>query len=46
MSDVALLDVNVLIALFDNEHKYHDLVSDWLIDYIDLGNHWLRQSLG
>lgn len=40
MSDVALLDVNVLIALFDNEHKYHDLVSDWLIDYIDLGNHW------
>lgn len=40
MSDIALLDVNVLIALFDNEHKYHDLVTDWLIDYTDLGNRW------
>lgn len=40
MSDVALLDVNVLIALFDNEHKYHERVTDWLIDYTDIGNRW------
>lgn len=27
--DVALLDVNILIALFDPHHVHHDLAHDW-----------------
>jgi hypothetical protein len=29
MSVVALLDVNVLVALFDPDHIHHDLAHDW-----------------
>ena len=29
MSAVALLDVNVLVALFDADHIHHDLAHDW-----------------
>jgi uncharacterized protein len=29
---VALLDVNVLIALFDVEHIHHDVAHDWFAD--------------
>lgn len=29
MSRVALLDVNVLVALFDADHVHHDLAHDW-----------------
>jgi toxin-antitoxin system PIN domain toxin len=29
MRRVALLDVNVLVALFDPDHVHHDLVHDW-----------------
>ena len=29
MTRVALLDVNVLVALFDPDHVHHDLVHDW-----------------
>jgi toxin-antitoxin system PIN domain toxin len=29
MSRVALLDVNVMVALFDPDHIHHDLAHDW-----------------
>lgn len=29
MARVALLDVNVLVALFDPDHVHHDLAHDW-----------------
>ena len=32
MSRIALLDVNVLIALFDPDHLHHDPAHDWLAD--------------
>ncbi len=32
MSSVALLDVNVLVALFDPEHVHHELAHDWFAD--------------
>lgn len=32
MSRVALLDVNVLVALFDPEHVHHELAHDWFAD--------------
>jgi toxin-antitoxin system PIN domain toxin len=31
-SRVALLDVNVLVALFDPDHIHHDLAHDWFSD--------------
>jgi len=33
MSRVALLDVNVLVALFDPDHVHHDLAHDWFEDH-------------
>ena len=30
---IALLDVNVLIALFDPDHVHHDLAHDWFADH-------------
>ena len=30
---VALLDVNVLVALFDPDHIHHDLAHDWFADH-------------
>ena len=32
MSRPALLDVNVLIALFDPDHVHHDVAHDWFAD--------------
>jgi len=32
MSRVALLDVNLLVALFDPDHVHHDLAHDWFED--------------
>ena len=32
MSTVALLDVNVLVALFDPDHVHHELAHDWFAD--------------
>ena len=32
MTKVALLDVNVLVALFDAEHVHHEVAHDWLAD--------------
>ena len=33
----ALLDVNVLIALLDENHTSHELAAEWLADHIDDG---------
>jgi uncharacterized protein len=32
VSRVALLDVNLLVALFDPDHVHHDLAHDWFAD--------------
>lgn len=32
MARVALLDVNILVALFDPDHVHHDLAHDWFAD--------------
>ncbi len=32
MNRIALLDVNVLVALFDPDHVHHDLAHDWFAD--------------
>ena len=32
MSRVALLDVNVLVALFEPEHIHHETAHDWFAD--------------
>ena len=32
MSRVALLDVNVLVALFDPDHVHHEVAHDWFAD--------------
>jgi toxin-antitoxin system PIN domain toxin len=37
MAAVALLDVNVLVALFDPEHVHHDLAHDWFTGNRDNG---------
>ena len=34
---ISLLDVNVLIALFDQEHVFHQDARDWLDETIDEG---------
>jgi toxin-antitoxin system PIN domain toxin len=33
VSRAALLDVNVLVALFDPEHVHHETAHDWFSDY-------------
>lgn len=33
MAGVALLDVNVLVALFDPDHVHHELAHDWFADH-------------
>lgn len=33
MSQVVLLDVNVLVALFDPDHVHHELAHDWFADH-------------
>ena len=37
MSRRALLDVNVLVALFDPDHSHHDVAHDWFEDHRALG---------
>jgi uncharacterized protein len=37
MNRVALLDVNLLVALFDPDHVHHDLAHDWFADNRHLG---------
>jgi toxin-antitoxin system PIN domain toxin len=32
MAGIALLDINVLVALFDPDHVHHDLAHDWFAD--------------
>ncbi len=34
---VALLDVNVLIALLDADHMHHSVATDWLSEHLDAG---------
>jgi uncharacterized protein len=33
VSGEALLDINVLVALFDPDHAHHELAHDWLADH-------------
>jgi toxin-antitoxin system PIN domain toxin len=37
VSRIALLDVNVLVALFDPDHVHHDLAHDWFADQRSAG---------
>jgi toxin-antitoxin system PIN domain toxin len=37
MSRVALLDVNVLLALFDADHVHHEIAHDWFSDHRTAG---------
>ena len=37
MSRIALLDINVLVALFDADHVHHDFAHDWFIDHHERG---------
>ncbi len=37
MARVALLDVNVLVALFDPDHIHHDLAHDWFAEQRPVG---------
>ena len=37
MSRIALLDVNVLVALFDPDHVHHNLAHDWFADQRSAG---------
>ena len=34
MSRIALLDVNLLVALFDPDHVHHELAHDWFADHV------------
>ncbi len=38
---VALLDVNILIALLDKHHQFHQVATHWLYHWVKGGNHWL-----
>jgi len=37
VSRIALLDVNLLVALFDPDHVHHELAHDWFADHHDNG---------
>ncbi len=37
MTRVALLDVNVLVALFDPDHGHHELAHDWFAEHVTHG---------
>ena len=43
MSAVALLDVNVLVALFDPDHVHHELAHDWFAE--QRANGWATCAL-
>jgi toxin-antitoxin system PIN domain toxin len=34
---VALLDVNILLALFHDAHVHHDVAHDWFVDHAESG---------
>lgn len=36
-SRIALLDVNVLVALFDPDHVHHEVAHDWFADHREAG---------
>lgn len=40
-SKTALLDVNILIALLDRHHQFHQITTAWLYEWKHAGNHWL-----
>jgi toxin-antitoxin system PIN domain toxin len=40
---IALLDVNVLVALFDPEHVHHDIAHDWFAQ--DCGTGWASSPI-
>lgn len=37
MSRIALLDINLLVALFDADHVHHDFAHDWFTDHHERG---------
>ena len=39
-SRVALLDVNVLVALFDPAHVHHEVAHDWFANHRGRGRGW------
>lgn len=39
-SKITLLDVNVLVALFDDKHQYSLLTNQWLTAFVSQGNRW------
>lgn len=42
----ALLDANVLVALFDADNKYHDIAEKWFLDFIcEPNNVWLSCAI-
>ena len=43
MRRVVLLDVNVLVALFDPDHVHHDLAHDWFAEHRESG--WATSPL-
>lgn len=43
MSAIALLDVNVLVALFDPDHIHHETAHDWFADHRSAG--WASCSI-
>lgn len=45
MSDLALLDVNVLIALLDDAHTAHAMAKDFLVNHILSGGRWASCSI-
>lgn len=40
-SKTALLDVNILIALLDRHHQFHQLTTTWFYHWKHASNHWL-----
>ncbi|MDO4896220.1 MAG: PIN domain-containing protein [Moraxella sp.] len=40
VSKIALLDVNILVALFDAKHQHRSLVKNWLGSWIKAGHQW------
>ena len=43
MSRVALLDVNVLVALFNPQHTHHEMAHDWFADH--QANGWATSAI-
>ena len=40
MTGAALLDVNVLVALFNPVHVHHEIAHDWFADHRESGTGW------